>query len=489
MHIGRVCYLLGMIILVVGGFMFLPLFCALIYGESDAGAFLRSIPIALAIGGGLLGGFRRCRNQQLRLRESFLFVTGSWLLASLVGALPYLFAGSFGDLASAVFETASGFTTTGSTAMPDIEIMPHGILLWRSLTHWLGGAGIVLLFVALLQGKHDQSGGEGVSVFKAEYAGGLLAERVAPRIEDNARAIFAVYLCLTAACILALLLAGMNFFDAVNHAFSTVSTGGFSTKNLSIGAYHNPAIEWVTALFLFLSSINFALFYLFFFRRRRKYALGNPELRCFFWVVAVAVMIITLANWRAYPDAGLMYNLRHAAFQAVAIISTGGFTSANFELWPDLSRFVLFTLLFIGGCSGSTAGSIKINRWYVAAKATRMELFGVFRPSMIRRVYYNRRAVSETLARQMTHYLFLYIICVFIGGFLLTLCGMDWLEAFAGALASIGNVGPAIGSLGPAGTYAAVPAAGKYLLSFMMIIGRLEIYTVLVLFMPEIWRK
>lgn len=487
MRIGRVLLLWGRVLLVLGASMILPLLCAFVYGDGDAAAFLASLPFYLVAGGALILAGRKYRHQQIRLREGYLFVSGCWLLAAVFGALPYLFAGSFGDLASAVFESASGFTTTGATAMPDIEIMPHGILLWRSLTHWLGGAGTVLLLVAMLQGRHDQAG-EGMSILKAESSIGALAQRVAPRMEDNARAIFLVYLCLTASCTLALALAGMDLFDAVNHAMSAVATGGFSTKNISIAAYQSPAIEWVMAVFLLLSSINFALIYLFFVRRRYRYVLHDQELRAFFWVVAVAVGIVAVANFHAYPSAGGA-NLRHAFFQVIAIMSTGGFTTMDYDLWPDLSRFVLFTLMFIGGCSGSTASSIKMNRWYVAAATTRMELMGAFRPAMIRRVHYNRRAISETLSRQMTHYLFLYIMLVFFGGFVLTLFGMDWIEAFSGALAAVGNVGPGIGSIGPSGTYAAVPAFAKYVLSFLMILGRLEIYTVMVLFLPEIWRK
>lgn len=485
MRIGRVIYLLGRVLVILGLSLLLPLACALIYREPDWTAFALCAPLVAGAGMAMILLCRRHRRQTMRQRESFLFVTASWLVAGLVGAIPYLLAGSFGDLASALFESFSGFSTTGASAMTDIEIMPHGILFWRSLTHWLGGAGIVLLFIALIQ---QDNSGEGGAVFKAEFSGGALAERVAPRIEDNAQAIFTVYLALTLACLLALLLAGMDFFDALCHSLATVSTGGFSTKNLSIGAYNSPAIEWVVAIFLFLSSINFALYYIAFARRRLKKACADQELRWYLGAVLVATALVLAPLLRG----GVMdWNdgLRHAFFQVTAIMSTGGFCTVDFDLWPNTSRLVLFVLMFVGGCAGSTASSIKMNRWYLATRASISELTRVFRPTGVFSVYYNGRIVSEGVLRSLTHYFYMYLALTFAGAFLLTLTGMDWIESFSGALASISNVGPAHGSLGPAGNYAAVPAFGKLVLSFLMLLGRLELYTVLVLLVPALWRK
>lgn len=488
MRTGRVFYLLGQMTVVVGLAMLLPLLCALAYRGPDIMAFAVSAPLTIACGLLMAFACRKHRRGVMRQRDSFFFVTMTWVLATLFGSLPYLLAGSFHDMASAVFETMSGFTTTGASAMPDIEIMPHGVLLWRALTHWLGGAGIVLLFVALIQ--RGGNSGEGANLFKSEFSGGALAERVATRIEDNAAAIFSVYLALTVACTLALCLAGMDFFDAVCHSLATVSTGGFSTKNLSVGYFNNPAAEWVIAVFLFLSSINLALYYLLFVRRRVRKVFADQELRVLCGVMVVATVLVTVSIARGfYAEQSVGFSLRHAFFQVASIMSTGGFATVDFDQWPGLARIVLIILLFIGGCAGSTAGAIKVNRWYLATVTAVNELKGAIRPRAVRKVYYNGRVVSDDILRSLTVYFYMYLVLIFAGGLVLCMLGMDWLEAFVGALASIGNVGPAIGSLGPAGNFSAVPPLGKYVLSFLMLAGRLELYTVLALFVPDFWKK
>lgn len=485
---GKVFYLLGRLISIIGIAELIPLVVAIANQGADRAAFALSAPLTIAAGLLLSLCCRRWRQQRIRLRESFLFVSLTWFMAGIVGAVPFLLAGSFPDVASAFFESFSGFSTTGASALVDIEAMPRGILLWRSLTHWLGGAGIVLLFLSLIQ--KDSVDGEGGSLFRAEYSGGALAVRVAPRVKDNALAIFYVYVALTVACYLALLATGMDHFNAVNHALSTTATGGFSTLNLSVAGFQNPAAEWVIAIFLLLSSVNFALYYLFFVRRRFYKVLHDQELIYFTLVVAVATVLVTVPLLQIRPDGvAVGETIRQGFFQVAAIISTGGFTTANFDLWPSLSRFVLFLLLFVGGCAGSTAGSIKMNRWYLATVDSWRQITNVFRPNEVKKVYYNGRAVSGNILRAMTHYFYLYLLVVFAGAFLLICSGMDWIEAIVGALSAIGNIGPGIGSLGPAGNYALVPAFGKIVMCVLMIVGRLEIYTVLVLFSRKIWRK
>ena len=488
MRIGRVMYLLGRVVSIVGLSMLLPLICAIIYKGPDIWVFALCAPATFLCGLLLSLIFCSYKKQRIRLRESFFFVTLSWVVSGLFGAIPYILAGSFPDLASAIFESYSGFTTTGASAMVNIEIMPQSILLWRSLTQWLGGTGIVLLFISLLQ--KDSVDGEGVSLFKAEVSRAALAERVAPRIRDNATAIFYVYLSLTAGCYISLLLAGMDNFDAINHALTTMATGGFSTKNLSIASFNNPAVEWIIAIFLFFASLNFALYYLFFVRRRFKKVMADQELRCFTIIIVLFTALVVWTISRSfYGEESLGYSIRQGFFQVMTIISTGGFATADFDQWPSVARFVLFILMFVGGCAGSTAGAIKMNRWYLATADTRRELTSVFRPFEVKKIYYNGRPVSGNILRSITHYFYMYFGLIFLGTLLVALTGVDWLEAFFGSVSSIGNVGPAIGSLGPAGNYALVPPFAKYVLSFLMVAGRLELYTVLVLLIPDIWKK
>lgn len=488
MRAGRVFYLLGRVIVVVGAAMLLPLVCALFYREPDAYAF--GLAMLLTCSCGLLLGWlcRSHRQEVMRKRDGFLFVTLAWVLASFFAGLPFLFAGSFDNMASAFFEAMSGLTTTGASAMADVEIMPHCILLWRALTHWLGGAGIVLLFIALIQPGSNT--GEGAVILKSEYSGNVLAERVAARSEENAAAVFRVYLVLTAACILALRLTGMDLFDTVCHALATVSTGGFSTKNLSVGHFNNPAAEWVIAVFLFLSSLNMALYYLFFVRRRFRKVLRDNELCLFTIITVVATVLITVSlRQNFYQQEGWLYSLRLAFFQVASIISTGGFATADFDQWPDLARLLLLALLFVGGCAGSTAGGIKVNRFHIAFAGAGAQLRSVIRPHSVHKVHYNGHAVNQDALYAVGVFIFLYLMLAAAGCLLLTMMGLDWLEAFVAALTALSNVGPGIGSMGPVGNYAAVPALGKYLLSFLMLAGRLELYTVLALFLPSFWRR
>ncbi len=488
MHPGRVFYLIGRILLILAAAMLLPLLSALLFRQDDALAFALSAAVTGSLGALLLWLCRGYRRKSMHLRESFLLVSSVWLLAGFCGALPYQFYGCFPDFAGCLFESVSGFTTTGSSALVDIEELPRGLLLWRSMTHWLGGAGIVLLFVALAQ---KDSSGEAFSLYKAEYsAGAAFSERLAVRIEDNAKLIFYVYLALSLLCTLTLLLCGMDLFDAVNHAMSTVSTGGFSTKNASIAAYDSPVTEWAVGLFLVLSSINFSLFYLLLIRRRWQDVVKEDELRAYLAVVAAATLLITLDLLRnGYYGDQIPTALRQAFFQVAGIISTGGFITDNYDLWPSLSRGILFLLLFAGGCSGSTASGVKFSRWVIGGKAIGQSLSTLIRPDLVSSVRYNGRRLTPELLHRVLVFLLLYLVLSAAGSLLLMISGLPWMEAVAAAVSSIGNVGPGQGATGPAGNYAGLTGFAKIVSSFLMLAGRLEIYTVLALFVPAIWKK
>ena len=488
MRTGRVFYLLGRVLAIIGATMILPLVISLLCQEDDAWVFGLCLPMVVGAGLILENTFRRYADSHLLLRDSFLFVTLTWVLAGLAGSLPYILYGCFPGPVYALFESFSGFTTTGATAMADIEIMPQGILIWRSLSHWLGGAGIVMLFMTVMH--RDARGNEGSRVFKAEFSGGVLAERATARSEDNALAILKVYIALTAACYLCLLMTGLSPLDALNHAFSTAATGGFSTKNASVGAFNNPAAEWVIGVFLFLSSINLALYYLFFVRGLRRKVLRDQEMRLFVGVSALAVLLVAIdIRHNFYVGQSASYCLRQAFFQVMAILTSGGFCTADYDAWPTFSRFILILLIAVGGCAGSTASSIKLNRFYLAWATIKRDIVIGFRPHAVSPITFNGRSVSENVIRSVYLYILLYFALTVAGTIICSLTGMDWHEAFLGCLASISNVGPALGSLGPAGNYAAVPAVSKLVMCFLMLAGRLEVYTVMVLFCPSVWRK
>lgn len=484
MRVGRVFYLIGKISLILAAAMLLPVLTSLYYGE-DLSPFLRAIPICLLAGGLLLFAFRRQSSQIMRQRECYLFVTAVWVYAGAMAGLPYLFAGVVPDFASSFFETVSGFTTTGATVLTNVDVLPRGILLWRSFTHWLGGAGIVLLFVALIQ---RNSSSEGVNIYKAEYSGGALSQRLAVRIEENAQIIFVVYLVLTLVCTLLLLLGGMSLFDAVNHTMSTVSTGGFSTRNASLAAF-SPYCQWVVGIFMVLSGMNFSLYFLLFVRRKFRQVFGDEETGAYLGTLLVATLLVVISLEQGGFYEHLEERLRHAFFQVASIMSTAGFVSADFDQWPALARGILVMLLICGGCSGSTASGIKFSRIVILAKSSSRELRSLFRPQQVQRIEYNGKRLEESVPRSMVYFVFLYFALILLGSLVLMLDGANWMEALVNSLSCLGNVGPGLGPTGPVGNYAAVPVVSKYMLSFLMLAGRLEIYTILVLFMPSVWKK
>ncbi|MBQ6807629.1 MAG: TrkH family potassium uptake protein [Firmicutes bacterium] len=486
MRIGRVLYLIGKISLILGASMLLPLITSLIYPDGDFAAFALSIPICLLAGLLLMWLCRGQKHQVMRQRECYLFVTAVWLYAGVVGALPYLFSGAIPSFAAAFFETISGFTTTGSTVIVNVDATPHGLLLWRSLTHWLGGAGIVLLFVALIERKG--SSGEGITIYKAEYSGGALSERLAVRIEDNAQIIFWVYAGLTISCMLLLLLGGMSFFDAVNHAMATTSTGGFSTKTASMAAF-SPFCQWVVGIFLVLSGINFSLYFLLLVRRRVRQVLRDEETLAYLGIVLASTLLIAYSLWQHQYYGNAEEIFRQSFFQVATIISTGGFATADFDLWPSLARGILFLLLLCGGCSGSTASGVKVSRIVILCKSMARELRSTFRPQQIHRIEYNDKRLEDEVPQRMMYFLFSYLVLVISGSLILMLDDVQWMEAIVACISSIGNVGPALGSMGPAGNFAACSGLTHIVLSFLMLAGRLEIFTMLVLFFPAVWKK
>ncbi len=489
MRIQRVLYSVGSLTFGLGVFMLIPFFCSLAYGEGDWQAFACSVPIAWAVGGLLLLFGHPSRKQALRQRESYLFVSLSWVAAAALGALPYIFSGALTDFSSAFFESMSGFTTTAASAIADVESLPRGILLWRSTTNWLGGAGIVALFGMLIQ-RGSGSAGE-INAFKAEYSGAALSERIAPRIRDHIRAICLVYLGLTLILVIALVLAGMQLFDAVNHSFSIVATGGFSTKNASVAWFENSAVEWICVFGMFAAGVNLTLYGMLFRRHQRKSVLQTDELKYYALICLIASVLIAWELYRSglFPENSFIDSLRLASFQAVSLLTTTGLCSADYDLWPQACRIVLFLLMFCGACSGSTSSSIKVSHWLIIFRTAVAELKTMFHPQLFRKVFFNGKLLSDKRINNILVFFFLYFLTFFVGVILLSLVGLDFDSSLSGAAATLGNVGPAIGVIGPAGNYSTIPALGKWIFSFLMLAGRLEIMTLLVLLVPAIWRK
>ena len=421
------------------------------------------------------------QRNQVRYREAFALVTVGWILASGFGALPYLFSGSLPSFADAFFETMSGFTTTGATVFTDVEAMPKAILFWRSLTHWLGGMGIIVLIVALL----SQLGVGANQIFQAE-APGAVSEKITPRVAKTARILWTTYFVMTLLEVALLWLAGMNLFDALCHSFASMATGGFSTKNLSVGFY-NPVIQWIILLFMFLAGANFALYFQAIRGRSLKFFLKDPEFKLYSLVILIAACFIAWEIRGLYPLGEAL--IRNALFQVVTVLTTTGFATADYGGWNPTAQLILLLLMFIGGCSGSTSGSMKIGRLRIILGQTANELKKLIHPRGVFSMQYGNRNLTDEVVVNVLQFFFLYMLIFAVSAMLITHLGADYLTAFSGVATTLGNVGPGLGPLGPAGNFSVVSDTSKWIFSFLMLLGRLEIYTVLVLISPAFWRK
>jgi trk system potassium uptake protein TrkH len=418
--------------------------------------------------------FRQRKDFVFGRREGFLLVTAAWTMASVVGALPSVLINGPAFAADALFESASGFTTTGATILVDIEAQPASLLLWRSLSQWLGGMGIIVLGIAIL----PKLAVGGMQLLGAE-APGPLTEKLTPRIAQTAKTLWGIYLLLTALEFGALRLAGMGSFDAVNHAMTTIATAGFSTLQGSIGGFHSTAIELVVMFFMIVSGINFALHFRLLLGDPRP-VLRDTELRVYLFLIVAATVLLTGDLMIQGHEDGVANALRLGAFQATTIISTTGYTTADYDAWPAFARTLLFTLMFIGGCAGSTGGSVKVMRILIAFKKMAVEIKRLGQPRAVLPVRVGRRAIPDDVVTSVTTFLLLFLTLFAAGGVVMGAFGLDPVSAFGASAACLGNIGPGFGLVGPAETFAVVPAPAKLILVGMMIVGRLELYTVLV---------
>jgi len=467
-------YVIGWLLMLVGGFQVLPLLAAFLYGEVP-GPFLVSLACAIAAGFGLLTATRP-RDWRMRPRDGFLVVGVGWVAVSAFGALPYVLGGTLG-VVDAWFESVSGFTTTGSTVMAGLESQPRGLLLWRSFTQWVGGMGIILFTIAIL----PLLGIGGMQLFKAEGPGPV-TDKIRPRLADTARRLWFVYVGLTCAEITALVLAGMTPFDAVCHAFTTLATGGFSTRDLSIGAYESRLIEWIVIFFMLCGGINFVLL-----GGRWRGVWRDAELRYFLRVVAVATALVTIELLRRSHSVEAA--IRLAAFQVVSCVTSTGFVSADFERWSPLAHFVLLLLMVLGGMSGSTSGGMKSLRALLGIRALGVSFERLLHPHVVRSVKYGGESVGEDVLAGVWAFFTAYLALAMAASAALTAAGYDIVTAVSAVFTTMGNVGPGLGEVGAYDNFAALPTVVKLVLTFCMLAGRLEIFTLLVLVVPRFWRR
>lgn len=480
MDLRGVIHLLGWLLLFLAGAMLIPLPFALGNDSSDHTALLAAAGITAA--SGLIMARSTSLTRDLRVREGFAIVTFGWLLASAFGALPFVFSGAVPSYTDAFFETISGFTTTGATILTDIEAVPRGILFWRSFTHWLGGMGIILLSLAIL----PFLGVGGMQLFKAEVPGPV-ADKLTPRVTQTAKILWGVYILLSVAETVLLMIGGLSLFDALCQTFGTMATGGFSTKNASIAAFPSPFVQWVIIVFMFLAGANFALHYRFVFRGLKIYR-NDREFLVYLTIIGLASALIYVANlgvWREYGEPAI----RDTVFQVVSIQTTTGFITADYEQWPMFSQLVLFLLMFVGGSAGSTGGGIKVLRIYLLLKFVLAEFSRLLHPHAIIPVRVRQQTIPRDVVMNVLGFFVLYMLIFAAGTLLIAAMGYDVATSFGAVAATLGNVGPGLGEVGAIDNYAHFPPVGKWMLSFFMLLGRLELYTVLILFVPAYWRR
>jgi trk system potassium uptake protein TrkH len=478
MSLGDVTYLVATVLLGVGAALGVCSAAAFIMGDGSAVSLALAMVVAIVAGG--VGRFATHVPKDISFRDAFATVSLSWTAVALVGALPYLFSGVLTSPAEALFESMSGFTTTGSTVLVDIEATPPGILLWRSLTQWLGGMGFVVLGVAVL----PYLGVGGMQLFRLE-APGPTTDRLRPRIRETAKLLWAVYAALTALLIVLFLLGGMTLFDSVNHAFTAMPTGGFSTRNASMAAF-SPYVQWVTILFMYLAGSSFTLHYRLWHRGLRTYW-QSAEWRLYSGIIGVGTLIVALF----LHDQGLTleHRIRDAAFQVVSIVTTTGFATADYVVWLPGAQVALFLLFFLGGMAGSTAGGIKMIRVLLVLKQAWIEVRRQLHPRAVLLPKVGGRMVPEHVMLNVLGFILLYLLLFGLGTLVMAGFGLSLPAAAGAAATSVSNVGPGLAELGPTANFGGIPWGGQLVLCFLMLVGRLEIYTVLLLFHPGLWRR
>ncbi len=473
-------HIVGLIVAAVGAAIGTSAIVAILSGGPDVIPLIASAAIAVIAG---LSAYKLTpAPDSLTIRESYLIVTAAWIGAAVFGALPYWLGGVASPL-DAFFESISGFTTTGASIFPDPESLPRGILFWRDLSQWLGGMGIIVLVVAVL----PFLGVGGMQLFRAEVPGPT-PERLQPRIRQTASILWRVYVGLTAAQVILYLLGGMSPFDAVTHAFGTMPTGGFSPRTASVGAFDSPYLQYVTVIFMYLAGVNFSLHYRAMSGKPRS-LLEDEEWRFYSLLLVAATAIVLAAHLIGGTFDSIEVAFRASVFQVVSIGTTTGFATEDYVTWPAITQGILLFLMFVGGMAGSTGGGMKTLRLWAALKQGVVELRKHLHPRAIMVTRVGGNVVHEGVMLNILAFMLLFVASFIVGALLLAILGVDLVTAAGASAAAIGNIGPGLADVGPAGNYSWMPGTGKFVLSLLMLLGRLEIYTVLVLFHPEFWRR
>ncbi|MFD1316765.1 TrkH family potassium uptake protein [Namhaeicola litoreus] len=491
--------MMGFLLIFNGGFMLISALVSFVNHEAATRGILISGLLSIAIGGisqFATKGFKK----EIKKREGYLVVALGWIVMSFSGALPYYITENIPSFTDAFFETMSGYTTTGASILNDIESLPKGLLLWRSTTHWIGGMGIIVMAIAIL----PLLGIGGMQMFAAE-APGPSTDKLHPRITDTAKRLWVLYFSLTLIETFLLKLAGMNFFDAINHAMSTLSTGGFSTKNASIAYWNDqPLIQYIIIVFMFIAGTNFVLSY-YIAKGKFKKAFQDEEFKVYligvFMLTAISTYVIyNFANVSKLPTdiqliahpmiyGELESSFRHALFQVLAVITTTGFVSADFTIWSPFLTVMFFVMMFSGASAGSTAGGVKIVRHIIMIKNGFLEFKRTIHPNAIIPVRYNDKPVTRGIVFNIMAFFILYLVVFVFGSLVFSAMGIDFITSLGAAASSLGNVGPAFGDLSPVNNYDSLPPAGKWWSSFLMLLGRLELFTVLIIFTPAFWKN
>ena len=480
MNYNMIAYLLGNILHIEGVLLSVPVAVAFFYREEySATSFIASAVVCLIAGAVLQS--REPEDKRIYGREGFVVAALSWIVMSFFGAIPYYLTDSIPGFINCYFETVSGFTTTGATMLTEIEHLDNAILFWRCFTHWIGGMGILVFMLAVMPLSDDRT----MHLMKAEAPGPLVSKLV-PRVKSTAKLLYIIYVILTVLEIILLYAGGMSFFDSVIHGISTAGTGGFSNKNASIAAYNSRYFEYIITIFMLLFSVNFNLYYLM-VMRDFKNVWRNEELRTFLFIVVIATAMITFNIYDYYPT--LEAAFRHAIFQVAAIMSTTGFVTANFDLWPEFSKTILFCLLFLGACAGSTAGGIKISRFIILIKMVMREIRHIVHPRSVNLIKLDGYKIDSEVTRSVASFIILYIF-ILLGSFIvISLNGFDFATNMTAVTTCLSNVGPGLNMAGPTENMAFFSPFSKLVLCLDMLLGRLEVFPILMLFTPSIWKK
>jgi len=473
---------LAVIAAVTAFFMIIPVGIALYSNEiASAKAFIYVLSFTIVIASVMIFVSRNWETGKMSTKEGFLLVFAGWIISSFVGALPFFISGAIPSFGDAFFETASGFTTTGATILTSIESIPSSMLFWRSITHWLGGMGIVVLTVAIL----PVLGVGGLQLLKAE-APGPTVDKITPRIRETAKVLWLIYLGMTVAQTILLRFGGMSYFDALTHTFGTLATGGFSPRNDSVGAYKSAYIDGIITVFMILAGINFTIHYRLLIGKTKN-ILRNTELITYLSILAVATMVMTI-NLYEKTYSTISESFRYASFQVASIMTTTGFATADFEKWPAFSQGILFLLMFFGACSGSTGGGIKVIRLVTLFKLALNEMKYLLHPRAVLPLWIDGKVIKKDMVYSIAAFVFLYISMLLLTTLVCASSGIDLTTSFTASLATVGNIGPGFGSIGPTENYAFFADYVKWFLSFAMIVGRLEVYTVLIIFTKSFWK-